>query len=117
MALQPRRSDEDTSRPSRRVQTEAQFRKCDACGETLFVKALRENLEVCKVCNHHFQISSARRIELLLDEGSFREMFPNLETTDPLEFKARRPYIERLRESQRKTGLKDAVVCGEGQLD
>jgi len=118
MAQTPRRVDEDAaSRPSRRVQTEAQFRKCDACGETLFVKALKENLDVCTLCGHHFQINAARRIELLLDAGTFQEMFPNLETTDPLEFKGRRPYIERLRESQRKTGLKDAVVCGEGSID
>jgi acetyl-CoA carboxylase carboxyl transferase subunit beta len=118
MAFQPKRADDDPlARPSRRVQTEAQFRKCDACGETLFVKALRENLDVCKVCNYHFQVIASRRIEMLTDEGTFREMFPNLETTDPLEFKGRRAYIERLREAQRKTGLKDAVVCGEGLID
>ena len=103
--------------PSRRVQTEAQFRKCDACGETLFVKELLKALDVCKVCGHHFKINSTRRIEVTLDPDSFKEIDPNLESIDPLEFKGRRPYRERLKDAQRKTGLKDAVVCGEGSIE
>jgi acetyl-CoA carboxylase carboxyl transferase subunit beta len=103
--------------PSRRVQTEAQFRKCDACGETLFVKELSKTLEVCKVCGHHFQIGSARRLEITLDPDSFKEIDANLEPLDPLDFKGRRPYRERLKDAQRKTGLKDAVVCGEGTIE
>jgi acetyl-CoA carboxylase carboxyl transferase subunit beta len=118
MAQLPRRAENNGSTaPSRRVQTEAQFRKCDACGETLFVKELHSTLDVCKLCGHHFQINAARRIELMLDEGSFREMDAGMETSDPLSFTGKRSYIERLRESQRKTGLKDAVICGEGAIE
>jgi acetyl-CoA carboxylase carboxyl transferase subunit beta len=106
-----------TEAPSRRVQTEAQFRKCDACGETLFVKDLHKALEVCKICGHHFQINALRRIDITLDEGSFVELYAELEAADPLEFKGRRSYLERVREAQRKTGLKDAVVCGDGAID
>ena len=103
---------------SRRVQTEGVFRKCEACGESVAVMALRRNLDVCPVagCGHHFQIGAARRLEITLDPGSFRELFAGIEPADPLEFKARRSYLERLREAQRETGLKDAVVCGEGKL-
>jgi len=103
---------------SRRVQTEGVFRKCDACGESVPVMALRRNLDVCPVagCDHHFQIGAVRRLEITLDPDSFREMFANVEPLDPLEFKARRSYSERLREAQRETGLKEAVVCGEGKI-
>lgn len=100
----------------RRIQTESQFRKCNACGETLFIKDLQKALEVCKVCGYHFQISALKRIGVLLDPGSFHELFDNLEAEDPLQFKGRRSYLERIKEAQNKTGLKDAVVCGEGKI-
>lgn len=102
---------------TRRIQTESQFRKCNACGETLFIKDLISSLEVCQHCGFHFQIGAMRRIELTLDAGSFVELFPNIEAEDPLQFKGRRSYLERIREAQNKTGLKDAVVCGEGAIE
>ena len=102
--------------PSRRVQTEAQFRKCDSCGETLFVKELHKALDVCKVCGHHFKIGALRRIEITLDPGSFQELFASLESVDPIKFKAKGSYLDRIKEAQRKTGLKDAVVCGDGRI-
>jgi len=104
------------SRASRRVQTEGVFRKCDSCGESVTMLAVRRNLDVCPLCGHHFQIGALRRIELTLDPGSFHELFGNIEALDPLEFKGKRSYLERVRDAQRKTGLKDAVVCGEGKI-
>ncbi len=101
---------------SRRVQTEGVFRKCDSCGESVAVMALRRSFDVCSTCGHHFQIGAIRRLELTLDADSFRELFANLEALDPLEFKGKRSYLERVREAQRKTGLRDAVVCGEGKI-
>jgi acetyl-CoA carboxylase carboxyl transferase subunit beta len=74
-------------------------------------------LDVCKVCGHHFQIGALRRIDVTLDPGTFVELFPHLEALDPLEFKGRRSYLERIREAQLKTGLRDAVVCGSGKID
>ena len=109
---------DSTEAPSRRVQTEGVFRKCEACGDSITVMALRRNLDVCPVagCGYHFQIGALRRLEITLDPGSFRELFGGLEPLDPLEFKARRSYVERLREAQRTTGLKEAVLCGEGRI-
>ena len=113
MSQDPKPSDS----PSRRVQTEAQFRKCDACGETLFVKELHKALDVCKVCGHHFKIGAHKRLDILLDPGTFEEICPNIESVDPLNFKVKGSYVDRLKEAQRKTGLKEAVVCGDGQID
>jgi acetyl-CoA carboxylase carboxyl transferase subunit beta len=104
------------SNGARRVQTEAQFRKCNSCGETLFVKELQKALDVCKICGHHFQIGALARIDLTLDPGTFHELFDEIEAEDPLQFKGRRSYLERIREAQQKTGLKDAVICGEGAV-
>ncbi|MEI6234669.1 MAG: acetyl-CoA carboxylase, carboxyltransferase subunit beta [Planctomycetota bacterium] len=105
-----------TRSETRRVQTESQFRKCNACGETLFIKELQKALDVCKVCGYHFQISAHKRISVLLDPGTFNELFNDIEAEDPLQFKGRRSYLERIKEAQNKTGLKDAVVCGEGKI-
>lgn len=102
---------------SRRVQTEAQFRKCDSCGETLFVKELSKSLDVCKVCGHHFKIGALKRLDITLDAGTFEEICPDLESVDPLNFKVKGSYVDRLKEAQRKTGLKEAVVCGDGRID
>ena len=103
----------------RRVQTEGHFRKCDnrACGQTLVVKELEKNQYCCKHCGHHFRIGSRKRVEITLDPGSWIEYFEEIEPVDPLEFKGKRSYLERIKESMEKTGLKDAVICGEGQLE
>ncbi|HYG76979.1 MAG TPA: acetyl-CoA carboxylase, carboxyltransferase subunit beta [Planctomycetota bacterium] len=113
--VQRHRHQSDTA-IARRVQTEGVFKKCDSCGESVTVMALRRNLDVCPNCEHHVQIGAMRRIELTLDPGSFIELFGHLEALDPLEFKGKRSYLERVRDAQRKTGLKDAVVCGEGKI-
>ena len=57
-------------------------------------------------------IDSAERIALIADPGSFTAINGELEPTDPLGFKDRRAYADRLRETQAKTGLRDAVITG-----
>ena len=121
MAYNPRRSERfepaSESSISRRVQTEGQFRKCDACGESLFVKEVARVLDVCSKCGHHFQINALRRLEITLDPDSFKELFTEIESADPLEFKGKKNYTDRVKEAQQKTGLKDAVICGEGRIE
>jgi acetyl-CoA carboxylase carboxyl transferase subunit beta len=86
---------------------------CPACEKMLYRKSVEENLNVCPECNYHFRIDSAARIQSLVDEGSFREVSMDLETSDPLDFKFRgTTYRERLAADQKKTGLKDAVRIG-----
>lgn len=113
MATLPTRS----GRSGRRVRTEQQFVKCKECGATLFVKELDKNLMVCSECGYHFRMTARRRMKMLLDPGSFKELFTEPESADPLGFKGRRSYLERIRESQKKTGLKEAVVCGTAEID
>jgi len=120
MALQGRPDGaEEDAEPRRRVRTEAQFLKClnTACGKTLFVKEIEKNFYCCPSCGHHFRVGSRARVDMTLDPGSWVEMFNNLQSLDPLNFKGKRPYSERLAESQKKTGLKEAVICGEGTIE
>ena len=86
--------------------------KCPGCDQVVYVKDLRANAYVCASCGHHRRIDSAERIELIVDPDSFHPLNTNLAPVDPLEFKDRRAYADRLQESQAATGLKDGVVTG-----
>ncbi len=91
--------------------------KCPECGELLYNKKLRENMQVCHKCGYHFRVSAYERLEMTIDSGSFKEFYRNMESKDPLKFKGPNDYPVKLRRDQKKTGLKDAVVTGEAKLN
>ena len=86
--------------------------KCPDCGLVVYRKDLLANASVCKGCGYHHRIDSEERIKLIADPGSFEQLDSELAPTDPLAFKDRRSYADRIRDSQRSTGLRDAVVTG-----
>ncbi|CAI8166812.1 MAG: Acetyl-coenzyme A carboxylase carboxyl transferase subunit beta [Prochlorococcus marinus str. MIT 9215] len=86
--------------------------KCPECSQVVYRKDLLANASVCSNCGHHQRIDSKERIDLIVDPGSFKSFDRDLSPTDPLGFKDRRAYADRLRESQASTGLKDGVVTG-----
>ncbi len=71
---------------------------------------------VCPKCNYHFRISATDRLNLVVDEGSFVEFDATLEPLDPLQFKDRMKYPERVKENQRNTHRKEALVSGKGKV-
>ena len=91
--------------------------KCPECGQVVYRKDLLANASVCASCGHHNRIDSAERIRQIVDEGSFEALDSDLSPTDPLAFKDRRSYADRIRDSQNATGLRDAVVTGLGRLE
>ncbi len=101
----------------KRVQTEGLWVKCDGCKQILWKKDLETNLHCCPRCNHHFKMGSRQRLQMLFDDGNYLEHDANLASTDPLEFRDTKAYRDRLRRAERVTGLKDALVTGEGQLE
>ncbi len=90
--------------------------KCEECGELIYRKKLDENLKVCHKCGYHFTLGARERVKLLIDEGTFKEMDPDMEALDPLNFSGPKTYKEKLLKDQELTGLKDAVITGEGKL-
>jgi acetyl-CoA carboxylase carboxyl transferase subunit beta len=86
--------------------------KCPECGLVVYRKDLVSNASVCSGCGHHHRIDSAARIAVIADEGSFEALDADLAPTDPLAFKDRRAYADRIRDTQAATGLLDAVVTG-----
>ncbi|MGA2608737.1 MAG: acetyl-CoA carboxylase, carboxyltransferase subunit beta [Terriglobia bacterium] len=101
----------------KRIQTEGLWVKCDDCKQILWKKDLENSLLCCPKCNHHFKMGSRARLEMLFDEGRYKEHDIGLASTDPLQFKDRKNYSDRLRQAEKNTGLKDALITGEGQLE
>lgn len=90
--------------------------KCDNCKEIIYRKEIEKNLKVCPKCNYHFRISAQERLELLVDKDSFEEMNRDITSGDPLGFRDTVSYKERIKENQKKSGLKEAVITGEARI-
>ena len=93
------------------------WNKCEACSVLTYTKDLQANQMVCPDCGHHIRIFSDERIRQLIDGNTWRPMDEDLRPVDPLKFRDRKAYSDRVRETQEKTGLSDAVKTGIGQLD
>lgn len=91
--------------------------KCEECGELIYNKKLEENLKVCPKCNFHFTLTAPERVSLLADEGTFKEMDAGMESLDPLSFEGPKTYKEKAKKDREVTGLKDAVITGEGLMN
>jgi acetyl-CoA carboxylase carboxyl transferase subunit beta len=91
--------------------------KCEACSVLAYTKDLRSNDMVCLECNHHNRVFSDERIRQLIDANTWMPLDEQVFPTDPLKFRDRKQYCDRLRETQDKTGLVDAVQTGMGQLE
>ena len=89
---------------------------CDQCKAQIYRADLERNLHVCNKCNHHMRISARYRLSQFFDEGTSREYFNNLISTDPLKFKDTKKYKDRLTESKRKSGENDALIVMEGAV-
>jgi acetyl-CoA carboxylase carboxyl transferase subunit beta len=105
-----------TSAERREVPTDV-FEKCPDCGEILYRNRVAQNLYVCPACGHHLRMEAEEYVKLLIDDGGFTETHRTMKSGDPLGFHDLKPYPERLRAAERKTGRGDAVVTGHGPLD
>jgi acetyl-CoA carboxylase carboxyl transferase subunit beta len=90
--------------------------RCPQCKATIFRKEAEARFNVCPECDYHFYLKAKDRIAQLLDGDSFEEWFTDLRPRDPLGFKDRVPYADRLRTEQAKTGMPDAAVVGKGYI-
>jgi len=91
--------------------------KCDSCKEIIYKKEIDKNLKICPKCNYHFRISARERIKLFVDEGSFVEIDSGLASNDPLNFKDKIPYRDRLEENRKKSGMEEAAISGEAIVE
>ncbi len=102
-------------KPARRnTIPEGLWLRCPGCGQMIYRKQMEANMHVCPECSHHFRIGARERVKQLCDTASFEQLFAGLSSTDPLHFSDMKPYPDRLKAEQKKTGCVDAVLAGTG---
>ena len=102
---------------SKRSSTKDLWLKCNNCEAMIFHKDAKENLYVCNECDHHMRISAKERFNQLLDQGSIKYIEDPIVPIDPLKFRDEKKYIDRLKESKKKTKIADSVVIGYGAIN
>lgn len=88
--------------------------KCDKCKEIIYKETVRNNLNICPNCGHYFRMHIGKRLELVIDDGTYEKFDLNIETTNPLGLD---DYPKKLKTLREKTGLNEAVACGTGKIN
>jgi acetyl-CoA carboxylase carboxyl transferase subunit beta len=90
--------------------------KCPSCGQMIFRRDLEAALNVCTHCSHHMPLEPKRRLAQLFDDARSERREPPRPVVDPLRFRDRKRYTDRLREAQSSTGERDALVAAHGTV-
>ena len=106
-----------TSTSEKKETPEGLWYKCPSCKTIIPSKEHEDNLWVCIKCGYHERIGSEEYFAILFDENRFEELNANLVADDPLGFVDTKKYSDRLIDSQKKTGLKDAIRTATGKLE
>jgi acetyl-CoA carboxylase carboxyl transferase subunit beta len=117
MAWYKREDRDDELSEEKRSVPAGVFTKCPGCRAALLTADLEKNDMVCPQCEHHFPMAAAKRLQLVLDPGSFVEADPSMESVDPLAFRDQKRYADRLRAARRTAGGADALLSGSGRID
>jgi acetyl-CoA carboxylase carboxyl transferase subunit beta len=104
-------------RPRRDAYPPDLWTKCPSCSEMLFNKQLEKSDRICPTCDHHFRLSAASRLAMLVDPGTFQERDAGLQSVDPLGFVDSKAYPDRVSAAQAQTGMRDAAVRGLGAIE
>src|SRR5256885_16083214 len=99
----------------KRARMEGMWIKCDACSQIVYKQEVERTLEVCPKCGEHFPLPVRRRLDLVLDPGSFVEYDRGLESTDPLQFTDSKRYKDRLKSSAKTAGESGGFAPGTGR--
>lgn len=92
------------------------WQKCPSCEGMLFSRELGSNMNVCYHCDFHMPISVGERLKLMFDAGKFEKISLPSVPYDPLKFKDKKKYSDRLKDSRNKTGEKDALIAAKGKI-
>ncbi len=90
--------------------------KCPECKKIIPTEDHEANLHVCE-CGYHARIPALKYFEILFDDNKYTELFDNLSSADPLEFVDTKNYKDRIKATQKKSGLKDAMTVVTGEID
>ncbi len=105
-----------TSTDNKKETPDGLWYKCPKCKEIITTKDHKKNLYCCFKCNYHSRIGSKEYFEILFDKNKYTELDVDMVSKDPLKFKDKIPYTDRVKKIQYKTKLKDAVRTAYGTL-
>lgn len=88
--------------------------KCDGCKEIIYKEDVKSNLNICPNCGHYFRMHINRRLNMIVDEGSYEKFDLNIETSNPLQIE---DYPKKLKVLREKTGIQEAVSAGIGKIN
>lgn len=113
---------DDDNRIPNKVQSkkivEGLWTKCPQCGAMVYNEDLQQNFYICASCDHHFLLNAGKRIEVLLDPKSFKEINKDILSSDPLSFSdSKLTYKEKIKQTMKKSKLNEAVVTGTGRIN
>ena len=106
-----------TSTKEKKETPEGLWHKCSNCKTVFTESEFEKNFYVCDRCSHHERIGSKEYFDIIFDEGKFTELDANLSSGDPLKFEDTKKYVDRVKATQKSSGLKDAVRTAYGKLD
>jgi acetyl-CoA carboxylase carboxyl transferase subunit beta len=106
-----------TQRPEGAKKIPADDRACPRCESHFREEEMVRNGRVCGACGHHFPITARERLDFMSGDGGWREFESELRAADPLQFVDLAPYTDRARQAEEATGLAEAVVTAELELD
>lgn len=112
-----KRKDSNIQTNKKKDMPEGVWVKVPETGDTIHRRELEENVWVDPLSGYHFRIGSKEYFSFLFDGGKFKEIGDNILPADPLHFKDRKNYSERLEETQKKSGLSDACRVGVGKME
>jgi acetyl-CoA carboxylase carboxyl transferase subunit beta len=106
-----------TSTKEKKETPEGLWHKCPRCKTVVTTEDHQKNDYVCDRCSYHDRIGSEEYFQILFDDGKYKEFDKNLTSGDPLEFSDTKKYTDRLKETEKKSGLKDAIRTAHGKID
>jgi acetyl-CoA carboxylase carboxyl transferase subunit beta len=106
-----------TSTKDKKETPEGLWYKCPKCQTVVTSEDHQKNVYVCERCSYHERIGSEEYFSILFDEGKYKEMDKKMTSADPLKFEDTKKYTNRVKETQKKTGLTDAIRTASGKCD
>ena len=105
-----------TSTHEKKETPDGLWSKCPKCKTIVTTEEHKKNLYCCINCSYHNRIGSAEYFEILFDNNKFIELDKEMSSLDPIKFKDKKNYPDRVKDMQKKTGLKDAVRTAHGKI-
>ncbi len=103
-------------RRERPTSEEVKWDTCVNCGQMIYHKEMVAAQYVCPHCGHHHKMPPKERFAALFDGGSYDAIAVPKQADDPLKFRDKKKYVDRIKASRVETGEQDAVTVAEGKI-